>query len=113
MFPSFGQQPCTPVALEASAPPSRARGSYYRNFQPSLTPFPPTDALAACMWLLCIPVHVGWLRTEKKHKGGLDHTLLPDLSWPRDHCARHCYSPTPPDSALCSRRVECLDGRVM
>ena len=40
----------------------------------------------------------------KKTEGGDLHTFL-DLSWPRDHRARHGYSPTHPDSALCSRRV--------
>ena len=39
-----------------------------------------------------------------KNEGGVLHTL-PDLSWPWHHCARHGYSPTHPDSALCSHRV--------
>ena len=39
-----------------------------------------------------------------KNEGGVLHTL-PDLGWPRYHRARHGICPTPPDHALCSRRV--------
>ena len=50
---------------------------------------------------------VSWIAApilEEKNEGGVLPTL-PKLSWPRHHRARHGYSPTNPDSALCSRRV--------